>query len=157
MRLEDIPRLNHELIVIEKPDWCEHPLIDFESSKTGLWVEIKSKEEFNESLKSIIKLALFTGHEWSEQESESDLVWKFAAIDGVNDENDLDNLFSEAFNFLSEGAYESDPGWEFVFNWNGLEMRSMWLGDDPWADDREERPPTPQLSSDAIRKSFSLF
>ena len=144
------------MILIKKPDWCPHPLIDFDSSKTGLWVKIKSKKEYDDCLKAIIKLALYTGHEWNDDETEADLVWKFEAVDGVTDIEELDNLLAEAFNYLSDSAYNSDPGWEFVFDWQGLEMRSMWLGDDPWAEDREQRPSSPQLSSSAIRESFDL-
>lgn len=139
-------------------DESEPQYIDFEASEQGTWFTLKKGDNFNRHQKLTIGLALFTGFKWEDLEvtHHSDRkLEEFLNIARSNEE--IDDLFDEALEYLEDFAYETDPGWHLSFTSDGLSMESIWTDEiDMWDEDRELKPLTPIISASAWREFLTL-
>jgi hypothetical protein len=145
--------LDINMIYTYQEDGDTYPLISFEQSTQGMWLTLRSYEEFNHCIKEIITLAINCGFLWNKGDGEDELAQKLSNLWELNDDASIDDIFDGALEYLNDWAFNDDPGWALVFNRRGLLMESIWTDEsDMWDESREERPPTLSFGSDVIRK-----
>jgi hypothetical protein len=133
MQIPKIDGLDLDSVVFDDELYNDHLTIDFESSKQSVWIPFNADNP-NKTFKAVINLSLVLGYKWQdigiESLEDSELSnW----LESINSDDDIDNEVAESLEYLNEWAYETDPGWIFLLDLEGLKMSSIWTEDsDIW-------------------------
>lgn len=133
MQIPKIDGLDLDSVVFDDELYNDHLTIDFESSKQSVWIPFNTDNP-NRTFKAVINLSLILGYKWQdigiESLEDSELSnW----LESINSDDDIDNEVAESLEYLNEWAYETDPGWIFLLDHEGLTMSSIWTEDsDIW-------------------------
>ena len=167
----DISGLKTFLISFEQNSSDGFLNINYESSFEDLWLTCDPKDP-KTFLKGVIHLALILGYGrtgYHHSRSHIDLPddfpsnasdWKDLAltnwVSSISQESDLDNYFIDALMFLTEYAYEEDPGWTYIVNGAGLRMSSIWTEDSDIWGDRYFREKLPAVDIHSLREMWGM-
>jgi hypothetical protein len=162
-----IPGFRSSLVSFEENEGDGFLNINYEASFEGLWFPCDINEP-DKCLKGVIHLALTLGYGqagYGTLEGKSSSLyanfphsaagWQDSNLldwlDSISSEQDTDTAFTDALIFLTEDAWEADPGWTFILNGKGLRMSSVWTEDSDIWGEREFREELPLVDIQKMR------
>jgi 3-methyladenine DNA glycosylase AlkC len=141
--------------------------INFENSVESFWFPIDNTNQ-NTFLKAVIHLGLILGYgqpgygtsgEIPENFPNSAAGWQSPELliwlNTLTADSDIDDVFVSVLKYLTESAYESDPGWTFILNGQGLRMSSIWTEESDIWGAREFRDVLPEVDIQVMREIWS--
>ncbi len=144
--------------------------INYESSFENLWLTCDHKNP-DTFLKGVIHLALILGygHEGYQHNSHIELPQDFPVLasgwkdpqlmnwlNSISTVSELDSFFIDALMFLTEYAYEEDPGWTYIVNGEGMSMSSIWTEDSDIWGERYFREKLPAVAIHSLREMWAM-
>lgn len=148
MQIPKIDELDLDSVVFNEELLNNHMTIDFENSKQSVWIPFYSDNP-NKTFRAVIHLSLILGYKWQDIGIRSLDHSKLSMwLNRIVSDEDIDKEVADCLEYLNEWAYETDPGWIFLLNREGLSMSSIWTEDsDIWDGESRSEKIFPEMVS----------